>query len=125
MINDLYKIIRQILPELFNEDRAFKSNLPKVTRFQILTILATTWAFIFAQMTMNFLNYGITLTTSIIAHILVIAGIIFTRKSLNIEYKFNDYHSVGRQRAYTWARDKQGNPYKVPLDPNDPGGEHE
>jgi len=58
MVNDLYKIIRHILPELFNEDKAFKSNLPKVTRFQILTILATTWAFIFAQMTMNFLNYS-------------------------------------------------------------------
>ena len=54
MVNDLYKIIRHILPEIFNEDKAFKSNLPKVTRFQILTILATTWAFIFAQMTMNF-----------------------------------------------------------------------
>ena len=125
MVNDLYKIIRHILPELFNEDKAFKSILPKVTRFQILTILATTWAFIFAQMTMNFLHYGITLTTSIIAHILVIIGIIFTRKSLDTKWNFNDYHSVGRQRGYTWARDKQGNPYKVPLDPNDPGGEHE
>jgi len=120
-MKDLHNIIRNILPELFNEDKAFKSILPKVTRFQILTILATTWAFIFAQMTMNFLNYGITLTTSIIAHILVIVGIIFTRKSLSIKWNFNEYHSTGRARGQMIGYDGS----KVEFDKNDPGGEHE
>jgi hypothetical protein len=124
----MYNVLKYLLPELFDEGKAFRhgGGLPKVTRFQILMILATTWAFIFAQMTMTFLHFGVTVTTSVIAHALIIGGIIFTRKSLNgVDYKFDSYHSVGRQRGYTWARDKQGNPYKVSLDPNDPGGEHE
>ena len=43
----------------------------------------------------------------------------------NQRYQFGSYHSVGRQRGYTWARDKQGNAYKVALPAGDPGGEHE
>ena len=83
------------------------------------------WAFIFALITQSFISIGINVTTSVIAHAIVIGGIIFTKKQLGINYKFDSYHSVGRQRGYTWARDKQGNPYKIALDPNDPGGEHE
>jgi hypothetical protein len=114
-----------MLPELFDENRAFQNGLPKVTRFQILMVLATMWAFIFALITQSYISIGWNITTSIIAHALVIGGIIFTRRNLNPNWKFDSYHSVGRQRSYTWARDRQGNPYKVPLDPNDPGGEHE
>ena len=121
----MYKVIRYMLPELFDENKAFQSGLPKVTRFQILMVLATMWAFIFALITQSFISIGVNVTTSVIAHALVIGGIIFTRKNLNVEYRFDNYHSVGRQRGYTWARDKKGNPYKVALDPNDPGGEHE
>ena len=42
------KLIKKLLPELFDEDKAFGNTLPKVTRFQILMTLATMWAFIFA-----------------------------------------------------------------------------
>jgi uncharacterized membrane-anchored protein len=121
----MYKVIRYMLPELFDENKAFQAGLPKVTRFQILMVLATMWAFIFALITQSFISIGVNVTTSVIAHALVIGGIIFTRKNLNVEYRFENYHSVGRQRGYTWARDKKGNAYKVALDPNDPGGEHE
>jgi hypothetical protein len=121
----MYKVVKYMLPELFDEDKAFRGGLPKVTRFQILMVLATMWAFIFALITQGFISIGINVTTSVIAHAIVIGGIIFTKKQLGINYKFDSYHSVGRQRGYTWARDKQGNPYKIALDPNDPGGEHE
>ena len=121
----MYKFVKYVLPELFDEDKAFKGGLPKVTRIQILMVLATMWAFIFALITQSFISIGINVTTSVIAHAIVIGGIIFTKKQLGINYKFDSYHSVGRQRGYTWARDKQGNPYKIALDPNDPGGEHE
>ena len=79
----MYKIIKYMLPELFDEDKAFSAGLPKVTRFQILMVLATMWAFIFALIVAEFVAFGITATTSVIAHALVIGGIIFTRKKLN------------------------------------------
>ncbi len=72
-----------MLPELFDEDKAFAGALPKVTRFQILMVLATMWAFIFALIVVEFIAFGVTVTTSVIAHALVIGGIIFTRKKLN------------------------------------------
>ena len=76
-------IIKYLLPELFDEDKAFTNTLPKVTRFQILMYLATMWAFIFALITMEFIHFGINVTTSVAAHAAVIGGIIFTRKKLN------------------------------------------
>jgi hypothetical protein len=76
-------IFKHILPEIFDADTAFNSSLPKVTRFQILMVLATMWAFIFAIITAEFIHFGINVTTSVIAHALVIGGIIFTRKKLN------------------------------------------
>lgn len=120
------KVLRFLLPELFNENEAFTNGLPKITRFQILIILATMWAFIFALITMEFINFGINVTTSIFAHALVIAGIIFTKKQLNNKnYNFGSYHSYGRGREYVILRDKHGNPIKHQLPKNDPGGEHE
>ena len=79
----MYKIIKYLLPELFDEDRAFTAGLPKVTRFQILMVLATMWAFIFALIVAEFIAFGVTVTTSVIAHALIIGGIIFTRRKLN------------------------------------------
>ena len=79
----MYTIIKKLLPELFDENKAFNTTLPKVTRFQILMTLATMWAFIFALIVAEFIAFGITVTTSVIAHALVIGGIIFTRKKLN------------------------------------------
>lgn len=117
----MYKAIKYILPELFNEDKAFQGGLPKVTRFQILMVLATMWAFIFALITQSFISIGINVTTSVIAHALVIGGIIFTRKQLSIKYKFDSYHSVGRSRGGMIGYDGS----RVKFDPTDPGGEHE
>ena len=37
----------------------------------------------------------------------------------------NGYSSYGGGRTYTIWRDEKGTAHKVPLDPNDPGGEHE
>jgi hypothetical protein len=79
----MYSIIKKLLPELFDENKAFNTTLPKVTRFQILMTLATMWAFIFALIVAEFIAFGITATTSVIAHALVIGGVIFTRKKLN------------------------------------------
>ena len=79
----MYKVIKYMLPELFDEDKAFSTGLPKVTRFQILMVLATMWAFIFALIVAEFIAFGITVTTSVIAHALIIGGIIFTRRKLN------------------------------------------
>lgn len=90
----MYKIIKYLLPELFDEDRAFTAGLPKVTRFQILMLLATMWAFIFALIVAEFIAFGITVTTSVIAHALIIGGIIFTRKKLN--QRIDGYNGRGQ-----------------------------
>ena len=78
-----YGIVERVSPELFDAEQNGLQGLPKVVRFQILTILAVMWAFIFATITAEFIHFGINVTTSIIAHVLVIGGIIFTRKKLN------------------------------------------
>ena len=78
-----YGIVERASPELFDSEQNGLQGLPKVVRFQILTILAVMWAFIFATITAEFIHFGINVTTSIIAHVLVIGGIIFTRKKLN------------------------------------------
>ncbi len=114
-------MIKKLLPELFDEDQAFTGALPKGTRFQILITLATVWAFVFASIVAEFIAFGITAITSTIAHILVIGGIIYTRKSLNNKYRFNTYHSVGRSRTGMIGLDGT----KVKFDKDDPGGEHE
>ena len=47
-------------------------------------------------------------------------------KSSDRFYKFKEgYHSVNRGRVSVIYRDKYGNPYKVNLPKNDPGGEHD
>ena len=81
--SDAYQIVEKTSLELFDAEQNGLQGLPKVVRFQILTILAVMWAFIFATITAEFIHFGINVTTSIIAHILVIGGIIFTRKKLN------------------------------------------
>lgn len=78
-----YEKVEQASPELFDHEKNGLQRLPKVVRFQILSVLAVMWAFIFAIITAEFIHFGINITTSIIAHILVIGGIIFTRSRLN------------------------------------------
>ena len=81
--SDAYQIVEKVSPEVFSDEKNGLQRLPKVVRFQILSVLAVMWAFIFATITAEFIHFGINVTTSIIAHLLVIGGIIFTRKTLN------------------------------------------
>ena len=81
--SDAYQIVEKVSPEVFSDEKNGLQRLPKVVRFQILSVLAVMWAFIFATITAEFIHFGINVTTSIIAHVLVIGGIIFTRKKLN------------------------------------------
>ena len=95
-------------------------------RHMVMQVLAFMWALVFSIFIVdNFFVFGI----SAIGHVALIAAIVITVGTFRVAerrpYMFGTYHSVGRQRGYVWARDKKGNPYRVALDPNDPGGEHE
>ena len=81
--SDAYRVAEKASPEVFDSEKNGLQRLPKVVRFQILSVLAVMWAFIFAIITAEFIHFGINITTSIIAHVLVIGGIIFTRSKLN------------------------------------------
>jgi len=102
-------------------------NIPDLqVRHMVMQILAFMWSAIFALQSANvMLNF----TISSIAHIVFVAGVVITVGTFKVAekqpWRFGTYHSYGRGRTYTIAYDKKGNPYKVPLDPNDPGGEHE
>lgn len=100
--NYIMNLLKHLLPELFDEDKAFSGGLPKVTRFQILMILATMWAFIFALIVAEFIAFGITVTTSLIAHGLVIGGIIFTRKNLN--QRIDGYNGRANGGEHEWTQ---------------------
>ena len=95
-------------------------------RHMVMQVLAFMWALVFSLfVAQNTFLFGV----SALGHVAVIAAIVITVGTFKVAekrpYMFGTYHSVGRQRGYTWARDKKGNPYRVALDPNDPGGEHE
>ncbi len=98
-------------------------------RHMIMQVLAFMWSGVFAiQIANSITAFGI----SAIAHMLLIAAVVVTVGTFKLAEKrpqsFNfvkGYHSYGRSRGYTIYRDKRGNPYKVPLDDKDPGGEHE
>ena len=102
-------------------------NIPDLqVRHMVMQILAFMWSAIFALQSANvMLNF----TISSIAHIVFVAGVVITVGTFKVAekqpWRFGTYHSYGRGRTYTLGYDKNGNPYKVPLDPNDPGGEHE
>ena len=95
-------------------------------RHMVMQVLAFMWSSVFAIMIVDSIwAFGL----SALGHTLFIAAVVVTVGTFKVAerrpYMFGTYHSVGRQRGYVWARDKKGNPYKVALDPNDPGGEHE
>ena len=66
---------------------------------------------------------------SMLLHTLLLGAIAVTVATFETAKKkpwlFGSYHSYGRSRDYVIYRDEQGNPYKVPLEKGDPGGEHE
>lgn len=103
------------------------SNIPDLhVRHMIMQVLAFMWSAVFALQTVNvMLNF----TISSIAHILFLGAVVITVGTFKVAekrpYMFGSYHSVGRQRGYIWARNKQGKMYKIALPAGDPGGEHE
>ena len=96
-------------------------------RHMVMQVLAFMWSAIFALQTTNiFMNFAI----SSIAHVAFVTGVVITVATFKVAettgFKFRSgYHSHGRGRTYTIYRDNKGNAHKVPLDPSDPGGEHE
>jgi len=115
---------------LFDDSKNDLRALPKAVRFQILTTLSFVWSTAFTLFFIGqiWANTGLW-TGLVIGHIAIILAVYYTFKQFhNVsvgKYDFGKYHSVGRQRGYTWGRDKFDNPYRVKLDANDPGGEHE
>ena len=95
-------------------------------RHMVMQVLAFMWSAVFAIMIANSVT---AFAWSALGHVLFVGAIVITvatfRTAEKRPWAFGTYHSVGRQRGYVWARDKKGRPYKVALDPNDPGGEHE
>ena len=95
------------------------------TRHMIMQVLAWMWCVAFSLIVGSWTVFGV----SAVGHIILLGAIAITVATFETAkrkpYLFGTYHSVGRQRGYVWARDKKGNPYRVALDPNDPGGEHE
>ena len=87
------------------------------------------WSAVFALYIANSITaFGI----SAIAHMAFIVAIVLTVGTFKVAEvspnSFNfikGYHSYGRGRGYVILRDKNGNPIKKYLPPNDPGGEHE
>ena len=76
-----------------------------------------------------YIGSWVVLGVTFAAHFLLIAAIAVTIATFTIServYKFKEgYHSVNRGRGSVIYRDKDGNPYKVKLPKNDPGGEHD
>ena len=104
-------------------------NIPDFsTRHMIMQVLAWMWCIVFAII-VGSMWAGV---VSMMLHALLLAAVAVTvatfetakRKPSAFSF-MNGYHSYGRGRTYTIWRDEKGNAYKVPLDPNDPGGEHE
>ena len=94
-------------------------------RHMILQILAWLWCIVFSLYVGSWFVLGLTFT----AHFLLIFAIVTTIATFTFSehsYRFREgYHSPSRSRASLIFRDKHGNPYKVNLPKNDPGGEHD
>lgn len=113
---------------LFDDTKNDLRALPKTVRLQILTVLSFVWSTAFTIYIWGMMRPDIW-TGLVVGHIAIVFAVYYTFKQFhNIKkprYNFNGYHSYGRGREYVIYRDKKNNPYKVKLDPNDPGGEHE
>ena len=95
-------------------------------RHMILQILAWLWCIVFSLYIGSWFVLGLTFT----AHFLLIFAIVTTIATFTFSeqrtYKFREgYHSANRVRGSVIYRDNYGNPYKVHLPVNDPGGEHD
>jgi len=95
-------------------------------RHMVMQVLAFMWALCFSLFIIDSIwFFGV----SALGHVALIAAVVITVGTFKVAehrpYMFGSYHSVGRQRGYTWARNKKGEMYKVALPAGDPGGEHE
>lgn len=95
-------------------------------RHMVMQVLAFMWSAVFAlYIAESVYAFGI----SAFAHVVFIGAVVLTVGTFKVAekqpWRFGSYHSYGRSRDYVIYRDMDGNPYKVPLDKNDPGGEHE
>ena len=106
------------------------SNIPDFsTRHMIMQVLAWMWCTVFGII-VGSMYMGV---FSMVLHTLLLGAIAVTvatfetakRNPTKLINFASGYTSYGRGRTYTIYRDKHGNAQKVPLDPNDPGGEHE
>lgn len=113
---------------LFDDTKNDLRALPKTVRLQLLTVLSFIWSTAFTLYIWGQL-YASIWTGLVVGHIAIIMAMYYTFKQFhntkNNKYNFGLYHSYGRTRDYVFYRDKHGNPYKVQLPANDPGGEHE
>ena len=113
---------------LFDDSKNDLRALPKTVRLQLLSVLSFMWSTAFTLYFFGLMRPDIW-GSLVIGHIAVILAMYYTFKqfhniSIN-KYRFGTYHSYGRGRDYVIYRDKFGNPFKVRLPKNDPGGEHE
>lgn len=126
--------MRQFIYDAWNGVMNYERNplrhIPDLqVRHMVMQILAFMWSAVFALYIANSITaFGI----SAIAHMAFIVAIVLTVGTFKVAEvspnSFNfikGYHSYGRGRGYVILRDKNGNPIKKYLPPNDPGGEHE
>tara|TARA_R100000951_G_scaffold85251_1_gene72919 strand:- start:91 stop:432 length:342 start_codon:yes stop_codon:yes gene_type:complete len=98
------------------------------TRHMVMQILAWMWCIVFGIIVGSMYAgvFSMVLHTLLLGAIAVTVATFETAKRKPNTFNFmNGYSSYGRGRTYTIWRDKKGNIKKVPLDANDPGGEHE
>ena len=98
------------------------------TRHMIMQVLAWMWCTVFGIIVGSMYAgvFSMVLHTLLLAAIAVTVATFETAKRKPSAFSFmNGYHSYGRGRGFTIWRDEKGNAVKVPLDSNDPGGEHE
>ena len=98
------------------------------TRHMVMQILTWMWCIVFGIIVGSMYAgvFSMVLHTLLLGAIAVTVATFETAKRKPSTFNFmNGYSSYGRGRTYTIWRDKKGNIKKVPLDANDPGGEHE
>ena len=98
------------------------------TRHMIMQVLAWMWCTVFGIIvgSMYMGVFSMLLHTLLLAAIAVTVATFETAKRKPTAFNFLIvFRSHGRARTYTIWRDEKGNATQVPLDPNDPGGEHE
>ena len=111
---------------IMNHDFNPLKHIPDLqVRHMVLQILAWMWCVAFSLYVGSWYIMGITFA----AHFLLISAIALTIATFKISenvYKFKEgYQTSNRARGSVIYRDQNGNPYKVKLPKNDPGGEHD